>query len=105
VGWYKNETGRTVHLGGKMIRPGACRPVPDGLVPGTAPPPPEPGPDPAAVVELLERSVPEVRDALGMLSDADLATLDAAEAVGRNRKGVLAAISAELLLRAGAGGE
>lgn len=54
---------------------------------------------------LLSCSVKEIKDALDAVPDAELFDLYNVEALGRNRKGVLEAIEAEIAVRENSGNE
>jgi len=106
-----NNSASPMYIGGYMILPGETRHieehhVPSHLRPEEAPAAVAAAPD--AILELLDKSVPLVveaitaRDDLGqpLLADDDLAKLKTAEESGKARKGLMAAIAEEELKRA-----
>lgn len=99
----ENKGRMPIYVGGVMIPPGETRHFEDDLLPpefrSAAPVVAEVAAgDPLG--ELLDGNVAEVTGGLDVLSDELLARLEAMEAEGKKRKGVLAAIAEELLRRA-----
>jgi hypothetical protein len=101
-----NNTGMPIYVGTSMILPGETRhfhehEVPHHLRPAAPPAesPVEPPADPMA--DLLKSNVSDVQSALPGLSDADLERLGELEQLSSSpRKGVLSAVSEEILKRA-----
>lgn len=99
---YTNDKPHTVHIGGKMIRPGQTRDVDASLVQSAPPAEPTAPPDPYAHIrEILGHKVGEISAMLKSLSDEDLAHVERLEGDAKNpRKGVLQAVNELQLERA-----
>ena len=115
---YTNETDKFQHIGSATIPPGDTRLVDEELLPGYQPPADVPAggndgggakmPDDAAalmlaaMLELLEKNVPEIQAQLAALTDDELEILEKGEsaAEGKNRSTLLQSISTEKLARA-----
>lgn len=98
---YTNETDKFQHVGGLTIPPGETREVDPTMLPSYKPESArkeEAQSDPIA--DLLKKKVADVSAALPGLSDEDLATAEALEQDGQNRKSLIEAIAAENLRRA-----
>ena len=98
---YYNDKPHTVHIGGKAIGPGQTREVDERDLPSK-----QSAETPAAAVNdpllyLLDLSVNEFNKRIPDLLSEELVRLKAAEEAGKPRKGVIGAIEAELLERAG----
>ena len=98
----ENKGAMPIYVGGMMIPPGETRHFAEEDLPPeyrrSAAPPVADVEDP--IDALLQGKVSEVIDGLSVLSDDFLARLEAREADGKARKGVLEAIVAERLVRA-----
>lgn len=98
-----NNTACNMHVGGKVIRPGATRMVEESMVPeDLRPSPAEPVEEsvPDSMASLVEGGVKDIVEVLQGLSADDLARLEALEQDGKKRKGVLEGIAHERLRRA-----
>ena len=101
---YTNNTKKIQHIGSVMLFPGDSREVEETHLPdfkSHAPAaPPEEDTALAALLELLDRSVPEIEGALPSFSLEELETLEQAEQNGKTRKTLIEAIAEERLSRA-----
>lgn len=92
---YHNNTDSPRYVGGVLIQPGQSRMVPANAVaaPSPAEPPPAAAGHDDALLALLDGNTAEITEALPGLDAAQLEALELAEARGKTRKGVLAAIA------------
>lgn len=100
-----NTTEMPIYVGGAMVPPGETRHFPAHQVPEhlrPKAPAPARAPEPDTVLALLDGTVADIAGALPGLSDEDLARLRQAEEDGKTRKGVMEAITEEVLRRADA---
>ncbi len=100
---HTNETKNFMHVGGVTIPPGETREVDAALLPGGVQDDvlvPDNQLDP--LEQLMTGSVAAITAALPSLSDEDLARATELEEAGVARKSMLAALSAENLVRAAA---
>ena len=101
---YTNNTNKIQHIGTVMLFPGDSREVEETHLPdykGHAPAQaPEEDTALAALLALLDQSVPEIEQALPSLSLEELETLEQAEQNGKTRKTLIEAIAEERLSRA-----
>lgn len=107
----KNDSQSPMYVGGFMILPGETRHIEDHHVPAhlrAAPEASTPAPAPDAIADLLGKPIPAIVEAITArddrgaptFSDEDLARLKTTEESGKARKGLMAAITEEELLRA-----
>lgn len=107
----ENKGQMPIYVAGVMIPPGETRHFEEDQIPQEFRQPAESEQQDALadpLLSILEANTAAVTVGLPTLSDEDLARLEALEAEGKNRKGVLSAIAAEKLARAEralAGGE
>lgn len=110
---YHNTNSHPEHVGGVMVQPGETRFIDEHRHPDypglgdRRPAAAKPEPKGSDMAELAGEKAADIKDRLTELDDDHLAELLTAEEAGKNRKGVVEAINAELLTRAsdGAGGE
>jgi hypothetical protein len=102
---YTNDTAAPVYVGGLLVKPGQTRMIDPADAPNyaaalaagqaTAAGEPE-----NPTLKLLDRPVKDILPELPALTDAQLDELEAGEADGKTRKGVLEAIAEQRVLRA-----
>lgn len=103
----ENKGTSVMFVGGKMIFPGSAElvDVPEDAEPELA----EAGTEPeldgdAPMLALLEQGVAKIVPVLAAMTGEELARMEAIEAAGKNRKGLLAEVTVERLKRAAGGG-
>ena len=107
----ENKGASVMFVGGKMIFPGASElvDVPEDAEPDGAHDVENAGDEDAdydaPLIEMLEQPLAAIVPNLPALTDEALARLEALEAAGKNRKGLLAELKVERLKRAAGGGE
>lgn len=103
----ENKGASVMFVGGKMIFPGASElvDVPEDAEPDLATAGAEPELDgDAPMLALLEQGVAKIVPVLAAMTGEELARMEALEAAGKNRKGLLAEVTVERLKRAAGGG-